>query len=367
LRVFSAIFAGDFLTLHKMKAYCFLLGVLLGAYPSLYAQDVVWKAGVRSFFDNTEFGGSSVQTPQTMAGVRLAPEIGLGVDGGKHRVFAGVDLLHEYGSTKAVDFYAPILYYAYASAPFRFYAGAIPRRLVLEKYPRMFFQDSILHYRPTINGIFWEYSVNRNYANLWLDWTGRQTSRRREAFFMGWSGRYNRGIFYARHFGYMFHFAKTTEPGTSEFIHDNGLILTSLGIDLAGKTAFEQLETNLGWSMAFDRDRGIGVWNKPQGILSETRIAYKGIGLFNTYYRGGSQQVYANEFGSQLYWGDPVYRSKEYNRADLYIYFIRTDAVKLKFVYSLHFMEKRLYHQQAFYATFNLDNLKPKTPNRHSP
>jgi hypothetical protein len=238
--------------------------------------------------------------------------------------------------------------------------GDIPRQLVLDKYPRMFFQDSIKNYRPTLNGFFWEYKQQKNYANIWLDWVSRQTEKRHESCFMGWSGRYNRSVFYAQHFGYMLHFAGMRNPEIREAIHDNGLLLTSLGINLAPKTDFEKLELNAGWSIGLDRDRGIGVWNKPQGLLSELKVEYGGLGMFNSYYKGKSQQVFYNDHSNDLYWGDPVYRSKEYNRSDFYIYFVKTEAVKLKFIYSLHLMEGKVYHEQAFYATFDLDNLRSK-------
>jgi hypothetical protein len=343
-----------------MKKRLFLFLILLGEYVlSLSAQDILWKTGVHSFFDNTEFGHSLVQMPQTMAGVHLAPEIGLSWNK-KHRIFAGIDVMHEFGSEKSVDYYDPVIYYEYAGKPFRFYMGAIPRRLVLDRYPRMFFQDSIKNYRPVINGVFWEFNSGENYANIWLDWASRQTHTRHESFFMGWSGRYNRGVFYAQHFGYMFHFAGMKDPEIDESIHDNGLILTSLGVNFAPETNFEKLEANAGWSMGLDRDRGLDVWNKPQGFLSEIKVEYKGLGLFNTYYKGESQQVFYSDHSNQLYWGDPIYRSKEYDRADFYINFIQTDVVKLKFIYSLHFTEKQMYHEQSFYATFDLDNLKNK-------
>ncbi|GHT06576.1 hypothetical protein FACS189423_11490 [Bacteroidia bacterium] len=306
-----------------------------------------------------EFSGSSVQNSQTMAGVHLVPEIGLSWND-KHRIYAGADGLHEYGSNQTVDYYDPIVYYEYDGQPFRFYMGAIPRQLVLDKYPRMFFQDSIRNYRPVINGLFWEYTSNENYANIWLDWASRQTHTRHEAFFMGWSGRYNLGIGYAQHFGYMFHFANLKDPVVPEAVHDNGLLLTSVGVDLAAKTGFDKLEANAGWSVGMDRDRGLAVWNKPQGLLSEIKVEYRGLGLFNTYYKGGSQQVYYGDHGNELYWGDPVYRSKEYDRIDGYIQFLKTNVVQLKFVYSLHFMEKQSYHSQAFYAVFDLDKLKNK-------
>ena len=348
-----------------LRRYSFLFLLLLcAASASLTAQELLWKAGVNSFFDNYEFSGSSVQSAQTLAGTHLAPEIGLSWKG-KHRIFVGVDAMHEWGSDKTIDFYNPVIYYEYAGAPFRFYAGAIPRRMALDRYPRIFFSDSIMNYRPTINGIFWELSSDANYyANVWLDWTGRQTTERHEAFFMGWSGRYNRGLFYAQHFGYMFHFAGKKDPVEYIPVHDNGLVLTSIGIDLAKKFNFDKLETNLGWAVALDRDREIGKWNTPQGLLSETRIEYRGLELFNTYYKGGRQQVFYGDFGNELYWGDPVYRSAEYNCTDLTIHFLKSSVVDVYFTYSLHLTEQKLYHSQAFYATFNLSNITPAKPQK---
>jgi hypothetical protein len=292
-----------------------------------------------------------------MAGVHLAPELGLNLQN-KHRIWLGFDGLHEWGSDEKIRSLDPVLYYEYAGKPFRFYAGAFPRQLALDKYPRMFFQDSITNYRPLLNGIFWELKVNGNYANVWLDWASRQTDKRREAFFMGWSGRYNRKPFYMQHFGYMFHFAKTKGREKPEPLHDNGLILTSFGLDLASGSPFEKLEVNAGWSAGLERNREIGVWNTPHGLLSELKVEYKGLGLFNTYYKGGSQQVFRNDYGAELYWGDPVYRAKEYDRLDFHIHFIKTGAVRLTFQYSLHLMERQMYHEQSFYAVFDLDNLK---------
>jgi hypothetical protein len=342
-----------------MKIRHLIPALLLFANIAAHSQDLLWKAGVHTFFDNAEFGGSTSLTPQTMAGVHVAPEIGLALDG-RHSVHAGIDLLHEYGSDKAIDIYTPVAYYQYEGAPFRFYAGSIPRNMILEKYPRMFFTDSISNYRPTINGIFWEYGTSKKYANLWLDWTGRQSEARREAFFIGWSGRYYNKMFYAQHFGYMFHYAKTKNPVSDEFIHDNGLTLTSVGLDLSETFGLEKFETGIGYSLALDRDRGAGKWNAPQGMLWELKAEYKGLGLFNTYYKGEGQQIYRADHGSDLYWGDPAYGADEYERVDLYIRFMHTKAVKLKFTYSIHLRDKHIYHQQALYATFDLDNIKGK-------
>ncbi|MDR0506017.1 MAG: hypothetical protein LBH32_04245 [Dysgonamonadaceae bacterium] len=337
---------------------CVKWGGFNGFSGYVFSQNIVWNAGIYPFFQNTEFGYSKVQMPQTMAGVHVAPEIGLCWD--KNRIFAGIDLMHEWGSNKAIDYSDVIAYYEYAGKPFRFYMGAFPRRMALEKYPRMFFQDSILNYRPVVNGLFWEFFHRKNYFNVWLDWTSRQTTSRHEAFFMGWSGRYNAGVMYGQHFGYMFHFAGKMNPEIEEGLHDNGLLLTSLGIDLASKTGFEKLEVNAGWSVGLERDRSIGDWHSPQGLLSEIKVEYRGLGLFNTYYRGESQQVFYGDHGNELYWGDPIYRSKEYNRTDFYLCFINTDAISLKLTYSLHFTEKTMYHEQALAASINLGKMKSK-------
>jgi hypothetical protein len=341
---------------------CFFLYVFLFSPVCLSAQDILWKASVHTFFDNNEFAGSSVQNSQTMAGVHLAPEMGMSWEK-RHRIFAGADVMHEFGGSKIIDYADPIVYYEFAGKAFRFYVGAVPRRMLLDRYPRMFFSDSIRNYRPTINGVFWEYQSGANYANVWLDWTGRQSPARREAFFIGWSGRYSWKNLYVQHFGYMFHLAKRKNPAANETVHDNGLILTSAGIDLSSKTILNKLEINAGWSVGLDRDRGIGAWNTPQGFLSETKIGYKCVELFNTWYKGGSQQVFYNDFGNELYWGDPIYRSKAYDRLDMKIHFIKTNVVAIQFIYSLHFTERRMYHEQAFYATFDLDNLTSRNHN----
>lgn len=342
-----------------------VLLMLGGLLTDAFSQDFLWKAGVYNFFENTEFAHSKVQIPQTMGGVHLAPEIGLQWDK-RHRVFVGFDAMHEYGSNKITDFFDPIVYYEFAGKSFRFHAGAFPRRLALDKYPRMFFQDSIRNYRPVANGVFWEYFAEENYMNVWLDWVSRQTDTRRESFFLGWSGRYNLHIFYGQHFGYMLHFAGTMAQDASEGVHDNILTLTSIGIDLASKTDFEQLEANVGWVAGLERNRNfINDWHRPQGLLSEIKVEYRGLELYNTYYRGKGQQVFRNDHPNGLYWGDPMYRTTAYDRADLSILFYKSNVVNLKMTWALHFAEQTIYHAQLFTATFALDNLQKKETKRY--
>ena len=324
-----------------------------------FSQEIRWKIDVHSFFDNKEFANSPLDNSGTMAGTHLTPQIGLELNK-RHRIFAGVDVMHEFGSNKAIDYHHPILYYEHDGKPFRFYMGSFPRTPLLNNYPRIFFQDSINNYQPTMSGFFWELYNKKDYFNLWLDWTGRQTDTRREAFFMGWSGKYNLGIFYGQHLGYMYHFAGNADD-IPESVQDNGLLLTSLGIDFAEKTGFEKLEANAGWSVGLEQDRETNDgFQKHQGFLSEIKVEYKGLGLLNTFYTGNKLQTSYEKYGKSLYWGDTNYRSKQYNRFDGYIHFLKTSAVDVKFTYSLHFSKGNMYHEQLLHAIFRINNLPKK-------
>jgi len=238
--------------------------------------------------------------------------------------------------------------------------GAFPRSFILDKYPRLFFQDSVIYYRPNINGILWEYSHKKLLLSLWLDWTGRQSVDTRETFFVGLSGKYKPGIFYLRHFSYMYHFSGPMNPVVLEALHDNGMALTSAGVDFSGKTFLDKFEINAGWAVGLDRARDGSGWITHSGFLSEAIIEFKRIGLFNSLYFGDSQMDFYSDHGNELYWGDPFYRTKTYNRSDLYIDFIKEKSINLKLIYSLHFTENSMYHEQALKVSVNLNDLKFK-------
>lgn len=348
-----------------MKRICLILTLMVPCLATL-AQKPEFQLKLNTFFDNTEFAHSSFQMPQTMAGVSVQPSFSLDFQK-KHHIQVGVDLLHEYGSEKAVGYFSPIAYYEFDNKPFRFLSGAFPREYAVVKYPRIFFQDSIANYRPAINGIVWEFAKKNSYANVWLDWTSRQTTKRHEAFFMGWSGRLSLGCLYAQHFGYMFHFAGIKNPKVDEALHDNGLMLTSLGIDLAKASGFEKLEMNLGYAVGLERARSVSSdWHKQKAFLAEVKAEYMGIGLFHTFYKGNGQMYFYKDHRNELYWGDPMYQASAYNRTDIYLHFFNTEAIKARFIYSLHFAEGNLYHEQMLNVSFNInrygkgDQVKPQ-------
>lgn len=325
-----------------------------------YSQELSWQAALYSFFDNAEFGNSLVQIPQTMAGVRFSPEFSVGFDSA-NKVIVGINMLHEYGSNKVIDNLSPTAYYIYNKKPLRFAVGAFPRDLALKRYPRIFFRDSVNYYRPNINGILLDYSGRNISANLWLDWTSRQSYENRETFFAGFSGKYMRDIFYIQNFSYMFHFAGFMDPATDEALHDNLLQLTSIGIDLSEKTIFDRLEINAGYVTGLDRARADNTgWMVHNGFISELFIEFKRAGLFNTFYKGNGQMFFYEDHDNELYWGDPFFRTNTYNRSDIYLDFMRNDFVNARLLFSFHFTERTIYNEQVLKVSVNLNNIRLK-------
>jgi hypothetical protein len=338
------------------------LSILLGLAISVscFSQQTALQVGLFTFFDNDEFAHSAVQIPQTMAGVRFAPDVSFKFDS-VNSIVVGINMLHEYGSDRAVGDFSPIAYYRYSGKPFGFTVGAFPRDHALARYPRIFFQDSVTYYRPEMYGMLGEYSGKHLFANIWLDWTSRQSREKREAFFVGFSGEYNSGAFYVRHFSYMYHFAGKMDPVIDEPLHDNLLFLTSIGLDLSHRMIFDRFEINAGYVTGLDRARAYNTgWILNTGFLSEAVIEYKRAGIFNTFFTGNGNMYYYNVHHNELYWGDPFYRSYIYNRSDLYLDFIRNKVVNARLIYSLHFTERTIYQQQALKLSFNLNNISLK-------
>jgi hypothetical protein len=329
----------------KGRAGLLFLIALVSA-SAVYSQQAEWKAGVFSFFDNVEFGKSAVKIPQTMAGVIVVPELGLKWDT-LHSVHLGVSMLHEFGSLKVIDKTYPEAYYCYNGKPVFFVMGAFPRKMAVQDYPRLFFQDSLSYYRPLMNGMIVKYGEGSNYIELWLDWTGRQSLTVHEAFFLGISGRYNFGIFNVKHFGYYYHFAAKMNPVIDEALHDNGLFLTSAGIDLSGRYFPGKLECDAGWVIGLERARADNTgWHSMNGVMVNARAEYRFLGLSNSFYAGDGQMKFYRDHGNDLYWGDPVYRARVTDRADIYIAFIKSKYADLEMTYSLHFLEGRVYNEQ---------------------
>lgn len=333
-----------------MKKLAFPIFLLVFAHL-LTAQTLEWKAGMYHFFDNTEFLGSSYVNDQTMAGVRIAPEIGLGMNGNQHfRI--GFDALKSYGSPNLIDSCSPTAYYLFDNGRFRFQMGSFAREGQLTEYSRAFFQDSICYYRPNINGFLLAYNGDELQAKLFLDWTGKQSQTVHEAFFVGGSVQYQKSIFVAEAQALMFHHAASLQV---HGVHDNILLHPALGLDLAGKTWLDSLRLSVGALVGVERYRLVSEqFMSRSGLLVELDAAYHGFGLSSSTYVGqGIMMDYAS-MGSELYWGDPLYRGDFYSRIDLSYDFLRLPYLKGKINFANHFSEGNFYVEQSIIVSATL-------------
>lgn len=322
----------------------------------LFAQELQWKAGLNYFFDNTEYARSSLTKDQTMTGVHFSPEIGYSLDS-VHSFYVGADLLKTGGSQNIIDIAQPIAYYRFQNRKVSFYAGAFSRSELLSNYSNLFFQDSINYYLPTLNGIFWQVGGGRSFFNLWLDWTGHQTSANRETFFIGVSGHHKKGLFFVDWQSYMFHFANTRPMSQGFSVCDNLLAHLSIGVDYSNQTGLDTLLFVAGTLVGVERDRALQNGQKsPIGAVVRLNAEYFGFGVQNTLYVGNKRNVFYDIYNTGLYWNNPFLRSGFYLQSNWYLHVIRSQYVNGKLSMNLHFSEGKVLYEQVFTIKAMLDS-----------
>lgn len=328
-----------------------LTALLLVLTHLLSAQVLEWKAGMYHFFDNTEFLGSSYINDQTMAGIRFSPEIGLGMNG-KHHFRIGFDALKSYGSPNLVDSCSPTAYYLFDNGHLRFMMGSFAREGQLNDFSRAFFQDSIRYYRPNMNGFLLAYTDKEFDGRLFLDWTGKQSPTVHETFFVGGSMKYHASIFVAEAQALMYHHAGSLQV---RGVRDNILLHPALGLNLDGKTWLDSLRFSIGTLVGMERNRLVsGQFTTSTGMLLELDAFYQGFGLTTSTYLGQGLMKDYTTMGSQLYWGDPLYRGSFYSRIDLSYAFLRLPYLTGKINLANHFSEGNFYVEQSLIVAASL-------------
>ncbi len=322
-----------------------LTTILIVLIPGLvtFGQNFEWKAGFHGFFDNREYFNEYTDA-QTIFGSRLSVEAGFAVNG-NNRFKAGLSYLYEFGSKG--DLIAPdiIMYYNGQFKYINFFIGAFPRRNLIH-HPLILLTDTLDYYRPNVEGMFLEFKAGRFYHSLWIDWTGRQTSEKRETFLIGGEGGIGRGIFFYRHNFIMYHFARPSVPIPGDHIRDNGGLTASLGLNLSSKIYLDSLTLTSGIAVSYDRLRSIYDFNFPAGWLNNIIIMHKGFGINGLYYEGDSQI---------LLYGEGFYKSGRYGRIDLYYESNISHLIRCKLQFSFHFIPGIMDTSQSFSVYLSLD------------
>lgn len=342
------------------KQVTILLVVLFISFLSS-AQELKWNTGLDFFFDNTEFSRSELAIDQTMAGVRLSQEIGWKFDE-NHSIFGGVSAQRSLATRDLVDKINLLAYYQLKDENTLFKTGAFKRNDLLDDYSAFFFQDSIGYYRQTMEGLYLKKGDDSRYFKLWLDWTGLQSETERESFFIGVSAYTKLGkLFFSDFQSYMFHFA-TTRPNPNHLsVSDNLLGQLSVGINYSNKHGLNKLKLSAGVLAGYERDRRfMDDFKTPVGAVIRADAEYRKFGTENLFYYGQKRMTRYEQYGNQLYWGNPFLRSSNYFQNKLYWNAIDTRYVKGQLVVKTHVSEGKVFFEQLFTLNASINNDKPK-------
>jgi hypothetical protein len=292
---------------------------------SLKAQNFIWKIGYFGFMDNREYYNKYVND-QTIFGSRISGALGFSIND-NNMIMAGIDFLYEFGSKGNLQVPDMILYYNGRRKNLDFYLGAFPRNHNLNM-PMALMIDTFQYFRPNVEGSLLSFKSSSFSHNIWIDWTGRQSYNRREAFLVGFSGYYKKKMFLYCHHFIMSHLAHSMQNIPEEHIRDNGAYSVMLGLDFKSLIHIDSLSLYAGFLGSYDRIRGIYDFRLPFGWISELDAEYKGFGLHATLYSGESQSIIS---------GDGFYKSTFYTRTDAF-YMLTSSNIQGKLQFSFHFL-----------------------------
>lgn len=346
----------------QSRFFCLLTAVCI--LTAAQAQEYRWKLGFDYFFDNTEYEKSSFIDPQTMNGIWLNPLGGISWDS-THTIFGGVNLLKIPGGKKAIDKTEVTLFYQYETPRVLFRAGSFPRREALPNYSDFFFKDSVQHFTPLMQGLFWQIGKERNFLNVWMDWTGYATPVDRENFYLGFSGKASKGIFFGDFQSYLFHYAGTNPGNPIYGVSEQMQLMASLGLAYNDTHTLHGL-VSAGVFAGLERDRRADVSHKPVGFTARLDMEYQGIGTRNTFYAGDPRMLFFQTYGGNLYQGTQFLRGKSYLQSKWYIRLLESDRAAVQLNGNLHFTEGKTFFQQTLSVTASIGNMVRKGKKRVS-
>ena len=339
-----------------------ILTATLAITSGLSAQrpDLYWGLDMSAVFDNRE-GDTRYAAAKTFFQTQLAPEIGISLDGGKHRVAAGAVWTQPIGCEWEGHRISPTAYYRYESKGLRFAMGMFGRDQLYADMPNYIWSDSVKYSQRNIRGAFIGYRNGKGFFQAVLDWRGMQTKTQREAFNIVATGErvYSGGKFMWGGTAMMNHLAldKSETPGQN--VVDNFIYNPYLGINIS-KMAYTPLDScslRLGILGDLTRDRcGEKEWKTPMGIWADVDVRWKFLELQNTFYAGGNLYPIYDKYGTLLDQGEPYYAASLYNRTTASVIFLKRSFVTVKASLDFNLAPDHFNFYQRVMVDFNISN-----------
>ena len=296
----------------------FLLVTAIFMAAQAYAQEnskLLLGVNFDTFFDNTEYTGTSLGESGTLFSARLTPQIGIEWNE-KNSLIIGADLFTNFGDDgKFLSKARPQLYYRFATPKVKAYAGIFDRSAMKGYYSELFLSDAARYYENRVQGVLGQYIGERGYVELSVDWCGMYSKEARERFRVLSAGRYDIGrnrLFYAGYALQIFHFAGSEQIVGN--VVDNVIINPYLGTKF---NAFFNFDIKLHGIVTMQRDRADEAeMQTPGGALLQLRLSKWGVYLdeqiytgknLMPYYYSAPNDVFANGYGSELYAGSTLF------------------------------------------------------------
>lgn len=314
-----------------MKKALFLFLVFLSVCAN--AQEFKYQILFEGIGDNREFTHQYAM-PQTILGSRGAFELGVSID--NHHLRGGLSQLLEFGSD--IDEQKPklTLYYQYFDTQKEFVFGAFPRLDKLD-FPLAMLSDTLLYYRPNIEGLYGKINWDWGHQLAFVDWVGRQTEIQREQFMAGFSGEMFYKNFFLQNYLIMFHNAHTLYNDPPLHIEDYLGFALQAGIRIPENLAIQGY-LKMGLLNSTYRERSVtDGYEVSNSFFAEAKMRYKNFGIKSVLNFGG---------GHRFALGDPYYRATNYSRTDLIWYFINHKNIKGRFNLSMHIVDWETIDQQ---------------------
>ncbi len=337
------------------------------------------------FFENREFdaylsrySGPEVPLPLescTVHGLVLTPSVGFSLFQGasaNHRLALGLDIRRNMGSGP-VTWQAleelTVHYDAHVTLPdgsmFEGVLGVFPNRFREGEYGNAFFSPVTLFSDRNMDGLLLKYRAQRFRAEIGADWMGMKTESSRERFMIVSAGNWKPlGWLDAGWAGTFYHYAG------SETVHgvvDNNLLGLYARVNLAGRTGLQELSLKLSGLFSYQWDRKAEASQSfPMGVEALAVVRSHDVYLSNCSYAGDNlQYLYGHTdsggfaYGNSLYFGDPFYQCRFWDRVELGWEPDISDFISLNVNFQFHFGEGGfLGWMQRLGFVFDLDRIR---------
>ncbi len=298
------------------------------------AQNFEYQVLFEGIGDNREYSHSNKAESQSILGSRGAFEIGLEKDG--HRIRGGLSQLLEFGSDLDAQKPKLTLYYQFSDKQKDFLFGAFPRRGRID-FPLAMLTDTLLYYRPNIEGMFGEVRWDWGHENAFVDWVSRQTDVNRENFIVGFSGKAEHKNLFIDNYLLMFHDAGPAIKVPGDNVKDYIGYAVQAGIK-TNENAVINGYIKAGILSSSYRERSVtNGFENGKSLFAEAKARYKNFGV---------KSVLSSGEGHKFKYGDRFYSVDNYWRTDAIWYFINSEHVKGSFNLSFHLIDWKYLDQQ---------------------